>query len=205
MKHYPLTFSVIFVLLSGCATFAPRQASEDVPPAPAASVPSSQFIIGPADILSISVLNQKDLDQTVRVRPDGRFSFSLIGEVQAAGLTPQQLQEAMHTALSKYVNVLPDEVSVRVDSIHSYTVSVLGEVRTPGRFEFLEQVSVLEALAQAGGLTEFASPSDIVILRSQQGKTERIHFDYKASIRGNGLDPKLPLIPGDVVIVPETT
>jgi polysaccharide export outer membrane protein len=81
-------------------------------------------------------------------------------------------------------------------------VSVLGEVRLPGRFEFRNQVTVLDALAQAGGLTEFASGSDILILRNNHGRTEKIRFDYKRSTRFDKNEPRVLLLPGDVVVVP---
>jgi polysaccharide export outer membrane protein len=138
----------------------------------------------------------------VTVRPDGRFSFALVGEIEAAGQTPPQLQETMVAALAEYIDVLPGEVSVIVDSVHSYTVSVLGEVRLPGRFEFRNQVTVLDALAQAGGLTEFADTSDILILRTYRGQEERIRFNYKKSVRIDDNDPRVLLMPGDVVVVP---
>lgn len=197
------TLALGALLLAACSTGPWRQEPSEVAASlPSTGAPSSQYVIGPADVLSISVLNQEDLDRTVKVRPDGRFSFALVGEVQAAGLTPTQLQENLHALLAKYINVLPSEVSVMVDSVHSYTVSVLGEVREPGRFEFHEQVTVLDALAQAGGLTEFASRSDIVILRTQQGQSRKLRFDYKQAVRWDSPEPRFLLMPGDVVVVP---
>ena len=160
------------------------------------------FQIGPSDVLSISVLNRKELDRTVTVRPDGKLSFSLVGDISAAGLTPLELQTVMEEALGKFINIIPGEVSVVVDEVHSYVVSVLGEVRLPGRFEFQKQVSVLDALAQAGGLTEFADSSRILILRNQNGKTEKIKFNYKKWLKAKSDSAWVLLLPGDIVMVP---
>lgn len=198
-----LALALMVTLMAGCSLWSSQpDYDREAWSGAETGVPGSEYIIGPADVLSVSVLNQEDLERTVRVRPDGRFSFALVGEVQAAGLTPEQLQQNLHASLAKYINVLPGEVSVMVDSVHSYTVSVLGEVRAPGRFEFQEQVTVLDALAQAGGLTEFASRSDIVVLRTRQGKTQRMRFDYKEAVNWDSPVPRMLLMPGDVVVVP---
>lgn len=161
-----------------------------------------EYLIGPSDVLTISVWNRQDLNRTVTVRPDGRLSFSLIGDIYAVGLTPPELQQLMETSLSEYINIIPGEVSVVVDEVHSYKVSVLGEVRLPGRFEFQNQVSVLDALAEAGGLTEFASPSEIVIMRPYQGQTEKIPFDYRRMVRSRNNDDRVLVFPGDIIFVP---
>lgn len=161
-----------------------------------------EYIIGPADVLSISILNQESMDRTVTVRPDGMISFPLIEEVNAAGLTPSQLEELMTGALSEYVEVLPGELSVTVDEVHSYTVSVLGEVRNPGRFEFKNSATVLDALALAGGLTEFASTDEILILRNQPDGIRRIRFNYKQLMKKPDSNVELVVYPGDTVLVP---
>lgn len=161
-----------------------------------------EYIIGPADVLSISILNQESMNRTVTVRPDGMISFPLIEEVNAAGLTPAQLEELMTGALSEYVAVLPGELSVTVDEVHSYTVSVLGEVRNPGRFEFKNSATVLDALALAGGVTEFAATDEIVILRNQPDGIRRIRFNYKQLIRKPDSNVELVVYPGDTVLVP---
>lgn len=161
-----------------------------------------EYRIGPADVLSISVWNHREMNQTVTVRPDGQVSFPLVGDIPAVGLTPLELQGAMELALGKYIDVIPGEVSVVVDAVHSYTVSVLGEVRLPGRFEFRNQASVLDALAEAGGLTEFASSSNILILRTTQGRTEKIRFDYKRLLNSESTASRVLVYPGDTILVP---
>jgi polysaccharide export outer membrane protein len=161
-----------------------------------------EYIIGPADVLSISILNQEAMSRTVTVRPDGMISFPLIEEVNASGLTPRELEEVMAASLSEYVAILPGELSVTVDEVHSYTVSVLGEVRNPGRFEFKNSATVLDALALAGGLTEFAAADDIIILRNQPDGIRRIPFKYKQLVKKPDSNVELVVYPGDTVLVP---
>lgn len=161
-----------------------------------------EYIIGPSDVLSITVLNQDAMNRTVTVRPDGMISFPLIEDVNAAGLTPAQLEELMTTSLSDYIELIPGELSVTVDEVHSYTVSVLGEVRNPGRFEFANSATVLDALAEAGGLTEFASADEIVILRTEADGIRRIRFNYKKLMKDPQSNVELSIFPGDTVLVP---
>ncbi len=186
------------IQITGCATAT-------VPSAPADEKvfsPAEKYVIGPADVLSIGVWNHKELDRTVTVRPDGKVSFSLIGDIVAAGLAPWELQIAMEQALRDYINIVPGEVTVVVDAVHSYKVSVTGEVREPGRFEFHHQVSILDALAAAGGLTEFASRRRIVIFRQYHGQPQRIEFDYDRIIKSKNSEMPVLLFPGDIILVP---
>lgn len=196
--------AVALLAISGCAGFetddSGQQSSAGLTPMHGNGV--MEYRIGPADVLSISVWNHKEMNQTVTVRPDGQVSFALIGDIPAVGLTPLELQSAMEKALGKYMELIPGEVSVVVDEVHSYTVSVLGEVRLPGRFEFQNQASVLDALAEAGGLTEFASSSKILILRTNGGQTEKIRFDYQKLLKSGNTDPRVLLFAGDVILVP---
>jgi polysaccharide export outer membrane protein len=188
--------SLLLALLGGCK-------SDDV-----GSVDVQQptrlmeYIIGPSDVLSISILNQEAMDRTVTVRPDGMISFPLIEEVNAAGLTPAQLEELMTASLGEYIELIPGELSVTVDEVHSYTVSVLGEVRNPGRFEFTNSATVLDALAEAGGLTEFASADEILILRTEPDGIRRIRFDYEKLMDDPQRNVELSIFPGDTVLVP---
>lgn len=196
-SRFALTFvALLLAFLGGCR-------SDDVD---TGRVIQSQtvmnYIIGPSDVLTISILNQDGMERTVTVRPDGMISFPLIEEVSAAGLTPDQLEERMTTALGEYIQLVPGELTVVVDEVHSYTVSVLGEVRNPGRFEFQNRATVLDALAEAGGLTEFASADEIVILRNEATGVRRIKFDYDELIDGPEDSMELAVLPGDTVLVP---
>ena len=103
---------------------------------------------------------------------------------------------------SEYIELIPGELSVVVDEVHSYTVSVLGEVRNPGRFEFQNRATVLDALAEAGGLTEFASSDEILILRNEPEGIRRIVFDYEELMDDPRRNVELSIFPGDTVLVP---
>lgn len=209
--HYELLktlilLAAVLLAISGCAAIGlggddpDRQSGAGLPSMHGNAV--MEYRIGPADVLSISVWNHKEMNQTVTVRPDGQVSFALIGDITAVGLTPLELQGAMEKALGEYMEVIPGEVSVVVDAVHSYKVSVLGEVRLPGRFEFQNQASVLDALAEAGGLTEFASSSNILILRTTGGRSEKIRFDYQQLLKSGNSEARVLIFPGDVILVP---
>jgi lipopolysaccharide/colanic/teichoic acid biosynthesis glycosyltransferase/protein involved in polysaccharide export with SLBB domain len=135
-----------------------------------------EYVIGPADVLEVAVWQNTLVSRTVPVRPDGKISLPIINDVQAAGLTPLQLQSTLNKALADYIQ--SPEVSVIVREVHSFNVSVLGHVKTPGRYELPSRVTVLEALALAGGLTEYADRGRILILRRSGSKTEQIPFAY---------------------------
>lgn len=194
---------VLLLVATGCAGPAGTQA-----PASAAQAQATdwgqvmEYRIGPSDELTIRVRGHEDLEQTVTVRPDGMLSFPLLGDVTAAGRTPSELQNELEASLGQFINIIPGEVTVVVDSVRSYKVSVLGEVRQPGRFEFQNRVSVLDALAQAGGLTEFAASSRITIFRTYRGQNQKLEFDYDRLVKAQGTAAWVPVLPGDVVLVP---
>ena len=135
-----------------------------------------EYVIGPADVLEVAVWQNTLVSRTVPVRPDGRISLPIINDIQAAGLTPLQLQSRLSEALADYIQ--SPEVSVIVREVHSFNVSVLGHVKTPGRYELTSRVTVLDVLALAGGLTEYADRDRLVILRRTGAKTEQIPFAY---------------------------
>ncbi|HSN18159.1 MAG TPA: polysaccharide biosynthesis/export family protein [Gammaproteobacteria bacterium] len=159
---------------------------------------ADHYVIGPGDVLHISVWKDASLERIDTVRPDGMISFPLINEIQASGQSPMQLQKTIADRLRQYMN--DPEVSVVVQEVHSFAVSVLGEVKTPGRYELKNQATVLDVLAQAGGLSEFASPSKIVILRDDNGVQHRILFDYNTAVYGD--QPPFYVHPGDIITVP---
>lgn len=187
------------VVLVGCASGAIDSSTIGDTP----SSPFNEYRIGPADVLSIYVREQPEMTRTVTVRPDGVISMPLLGDLSVSGLTPLQLRDILVTGLRRYVQVLPEEITVGVEEIHSYAVSVLGAVRLPGRFEFKGPVTVLDVIAQAGGMTEFAASSRITILRQDaNGDRQRIRFNY-ADVLSPRLDPsQLNIFPGDIVVVP---
>lgn len=162
----------------------------------------SEYRIGPSDVLSINVWQQDDLSRVVAVRTDGYITYPLLGDVRVEGMTPNELRDHIAIELEQYVNIMVSEVTVSVDEINSYTVSVLGEVKTPGRFSFQSQVTVLDVLAEAGGFTVFASSRDVTILRNENGVTKRIPFDYRRVMEGRSTPQQMTVYPGDIIMVP---
>jgi len=148
---------------------------------------------------SVADIPMTQLTRTVAVRPDGRISVPLLNDIQAANMTPMQLRDVLAKGYSKYVS--DAEVSVIVREIHSFKVSVVGLVKNPGRYELRSQATVLEALALAGGLTEFAKKDRIVVFRNDGRRWLRIAFDYNQAIYDNA-EQNFQLRPGDIVIVP---
>jgi polysaccharide export outer membrane protein len=158
------------------------------------------YRIGPEDVLDISVWNNAAISRTVPVRPDGKISLPLLNDVQAAGLTPMQLRDALNKKLAEYIPT--PEVSVIVREVHSFKVSVIGEVKKPGRHELKSRATVLDALAMAEGLGEFAARGRIVILRPDGNTLKRIPFNYNKVVSADGELENFLLQPGDIIVVP---
>jgi polysaccharide export outer membrane protein len=173
--------------------------STPAPPAASTAVPPD-YVIGPEDMLQISVWKNDSLSRQLPVRPDGKISMPLLHDIQAAGLTPMQLRDKITAGLQEYMP--SPEVSVTVLEVRSYRVSVLGEVQKPGVLQLKAPTTVLEAIALAGGFRDFASPSKIVIFRKNgRGQTERLRFNYNRAVGAAGED-NVTLRSGDVVVVP---
>jgi polysaccharide export outer membrane protein len=199
---------VALVLVAGASVSAAHaQQASPSNTMPAARMPTSappaisDYVIGPEDMLQITVWKNESLSRALPVRPDGKISLPLLHDVQAAGLTPMQLQEKLATALGEF---MPNpEVSVTVSDVRSYRISVLGEVQKPGVLQLKSDTTVLEAIALAGGFRDFASPSKIVILRKNgDGQTHKIPFNYNRVVKDNRGDGNVMLKSGDVVVVP---
>ena len=165
---------------------------------PAASV--SEYRIGPTDVLQISVWKNEELSRTLPVRPDGMISLPLVNDIKAAGLTPMQLRDVVAQRLSEYMP--RPQVSVVVREIKSMAVSVLGQVRNAGRYDYRTHSTVLDYLANAGGVTEFAGRSRILVLRSDGTNVQRIPFDYDRAVSTYGLNENFLVQPGDIIVVP---
>jgi polysaccharide export outer membrane protein len=159
-----------------------------------------EYRIGPEDQLDIAVWKNIELTRTVPVRPDGKISLPLVNDIQAAGLTPLELRDALVRRLEEYIP--SPQVSVVVAAVHSFKVSVLGEVNYAGRHELRSGATVLDALAMSGGLKEYASPSRIVVLRSEGRETRRLPFNYKHAMAEGGESENFFLRPGDIIVVP---
>lgn len=177
--------------------------------APAGSAAPNEYRIGPEDILQINVWQNTELSRTVPVRPDGKISLPLVNDVQAGGLTPMQLRDVLKEKLAEYVPAA--EISVIVGDVQSFNVSVIGKVKTAGRYKLKGPATVLDVLALAGGFEEFADPDRIVILRPEpffvQGRRtgqtfRRLQFNYKRVISAGGETDNLAIQPGDIIVVP---
>jgi polysaccharide export outer membrane protein len=173
-----------------------------MPDAPSAQQQSDDsFVIGTDDQLSINVWNEPDLKQTVPVRSDGKISLPLIGDVQAAGRTPLQLQQDIAEKLRTYIT--RPNVTVMVMQINSRKYNVLGRVAKPGSYPLAATTTALDAIAGAGGFQDFAKVKDIYILRkSADGTESRIPFDYKDVIKGKHPEQNIRLQPHDTIVVP---
>ena len=161
---------------------------------------ASSYLIGAEDVLDISVWKEEALKKEVLVRPDGGISFPLAGDLHAAGKTTEQVRLELTERLTKYIS--DPAVSVSVMKASNYKVYVLGRVNKPGDFASGRAIDVLQALSMAGGLTPFASDSDIHIVRKLDGRELNIPFDYSTVQRGEHLDQNILLKSGDVVVVP---
>jgi polysaccharide export outer membrane protein len=168
-------------------------------PSRAAIGPSSQYTIGVADILRVNVWKNTDLSQTVTVDPDGFVSLPLLGNVNVAGLSTDQLGTLLAAKYASYV-VTP-QVTVSVVDIRSRAVFVMGQVGKAGSYPLVAPTTVLQLIAQAGGLTPFAKRKNIYVLRASMGQSEKIPFNYVKVVRGD-TRANIVLQPGDTVIVP---
>jgi polysaccharide biosynthesis/export protein len=161
---------------------------------------SSDYVIGPEDVLYIHVWKEETLSRTVPVRADGRISLPLIDEVEAAGLTPLQLKETLMKKIKEYVEV--PNVSVIVVEPNSFKVYISGQVRTPGVQRLRSESSLLQVIAMCGGFTEWANQKKILVIRKEGGQEKRITVNYKKIVEGRGLETNFLLKPGDIIIVP---
>ena len=196
MRH-KMFFGASLVFLLSLSVVA-ESSAQTLEPARAGGSPF--YIIQPNDILSIFVWKEQNLSGKVFVRPDGRISFPLIQDMQAAGMNPTQLKENIERALKLYIDV--PNVTVIVDAIQSYRVFVTGKVGKPGAIMAEKPISVLQALSLAGGFTDFATPADIVIIRNSGEDSTLYRFNYPEVIKGKNFSQNMLLRTGDVVIVP---
>ncbi len=184
---------------------APMMAKEvaPIPAAPASAVPivnPDEYIVGESDMLHISVWKEPELSQTVMVRPDGKVALPLIGEVKLSGMTPTQVQTMLSSRLKAYI--VNPQVTVTVTDIRSKNAYITGEVARPGAYPLVKPTTVLQLIAQAGGLSIYAHRSGIFILRDVNGKSVRLPFPYKDVMKGKQEDQNLELRPGDTVVIP---
>ena len=171
----------------------PARRRPAVPPPPG-------YVIGPDDVLQVLYWREKDMSAEVMVRPDGMISLPLLNDVKAAGLTPEQLRDAVNEAAKKFFE--DPNVTIVIKTINSRKVFITGSVAKPGPYPLSAPTTVLQLISMAGGLTEFAKQKDIAVMRTENGKPVRFPFNYKDVAKGKNLKQNIELKPGDTVIVP---
>ena len=171
----------------------------DKPQSEPASVAGPDYVIGANDMLHISVWKEPELTEALPVRPDGKISLPLLNDVVAAGLTPTQLADSITTKLKKYI--ADPRVTVVVTAMNSQKIYVIGEVLHPGSTLLQPNMTVLQALASSG-FSQFANTKGIYILRSENGKQQKIPVHYRELLKGESINQNVVLKPGDTIVVP---
>ena len=201
IHHHLCVLSIAGLLCAAVAAMAQqpapsRTATTTMPPA----LPPG-YVIGPDDVLSIKFWKDADMSAEVAmVRPDGKISLPLLNEIQAGGLTPEQLRAKLMEAATKYVE--DPNVTVVVKEIHSRTVFITGNVAKPGPYTLVNDLNVLQCIALAGGLLEFADAKNIVVIRTEDGRQQYRKFNYRDVVNQKNPGQNIALKPGDTVVVP---
>ncbi len=196
----------ILVLFLGsalsCSSQVPLANDAASAPAPSAATAGRQansYIIGPSDVLTVTVWKQPILSGNLVVRPDGMISMPLLGDVQASGSTPAHLADVISIELRKYF--VDPSVSVELTQMNSKKIYLLGEFQKPGPVDMTPGMTLLQAIASGGGPTDYAKKSKMYILRGEAAKQQRIPVHYKDALRGRG-QANVVLKPGDTIVVP---
>ena len=174
-------------------------ATAAAPIVPAGVTPPADYVIGPNDVLSIAFWREDDLSGEATVRPDGMISLKLLNDIPAAGLTPEQLRVNLTEAAKKFVS--EPTVAVIVKEINSRRVYITGQVAKPGPYPLMAPVTVMQLITMAGGVAEYADKKNILITRTEKGKTVAYKFNYDDYSKGKRLEANIELKPGDQVIV----
>ena len=204
--------SLVCVIAVACQlpVFAQATPPPQAPPATPAAPPAvvrpadvvvpGNYVIGTDDLLGIVYWRDKEMSTDARVRPDGRISIPLINELQAAGLTPEELQKKITEESKKYVE--DASITIVVREIHSLRVFITGEVNKPGPYPITSATTVMQLISLAGGLREYANSKNIMIMRKEGDKQTSLKFNYKEVAAGKNLKQNIDLKPGDTVVVP---
>jgi polysaccharide export outer membrane protein len=182
------------------ATPRPAAPASQPPQMPQGVSVPTDYLIGPDDVLAIVFWRDKDMSTETTVRPDGKITLPLINEVQAAGLTPEQLRDYLQEAAKKYLE--DPNVSVVVKAINSRKVFITGQVAKPGAYPLSGPTTVMQLIAMAGGLNEYADTKHILIMRNEGGKPVAYPFNYKDVLNRKNLKQNIELKPGDTIVVP---
>jgi polysaccharide export outer membrane protein len=185
---------------TGTASAAAAARPAGAPVLPAGVTPPAGYVIGPDDQLSIVYWREKDMSADVVVRPDGLISLPLLNDVQASGLTPDQLRQTIAKGAAKFIE--DPTVSVVVKAINSRKVFITGQVAKAGPYPLAAPTTVLQLIATAGGVSEYANKKKIVVVRKENGKEITLRFNYEDVMKGKNMAQNIELKPGDSVIVP---
>lgn len=205
MMRWPIVAGVLLISLNllgliSCSilTPTPQSGTESWSQAYVAG----DYKIGPEDVVEVIVWRNADLSKTVPVRPDGKISLPLVGDVPALGLTAAQLTKEIAARLADFKE--SPNVSVVVQQVNSYSVYVMGEVAKPGRYQLKTYTTVLQAISTAGGFTPYASKNKMFVLRKApgMGAETRINASYEDIVSGADSSKNIVLVPGDTVVVP---
>jgi polysaccharide export outer membrane protein len=200
-----VAFSLLLALCMGAQEAASRQhpqaitsAANELAKNVATQDPS--YVIGSQDMLDVSVWREPDFSRTVPVRPDGKISLPLLNDMQAAGLTPSQLAAELTKSLNKFVT--NPQVTIIVTQINSQRFYILGEAARPGAYTLIPEMTILQALSNAGGFTPYANSKKIYLLREENGKQQKLSFNYKDVVAGKRTEQNIVLKNGDTIVVP---
>lgn len=221
MKRFEtaVLFAIVVLAAATGSAQVPAQPSNPRTPAQAASQASPQpnsaatpaalpagvalpagYVIGPDDVLQIVYWKDKDMSAEAAVRPDGKVTLPLLNDVQAAGLTPDEFRDFLTKASAKFIE--DPNVTVVVKTINSRKVFVTGQVAKPGAYPLSGPVTVMQLLAMAGGIPEFADSKNIIVMRTENGRPMAYRFNYKEVLKRKNLKQNIELKPGDTVVVP---
>ena len=213
-KQFRCALEMLLILLVSAPLCAQSNHNSGPPPATAAVSGTNQdqpneeriasddsYVIGADDVLAINVWKEPEISRAVPVRTDGKISLPLIGELQAAGQTPRQLEQGIAKGLQSYIS--EPEVTVIVQESRSQRINILGMVARPGSYLLGGSTTVLDAIAMAGGFRDFAKQKSIYVLRTGEGGGQkRLQFNYKDVIKGRNPEQNVRLMPGDTVVIP---
>jgi len=196
--------SIFFLILCGCATTeSTSKAIQPLPEEKPKEIKLTEFILGPGDIVEITVYRHDDLKRTAPIDTSGRISYPLVGDIQAGGLSIFQLRDKIRDGLSEYIK--EPQVTIRVTAVQSQKVYVLGEVGKPGAFALNTPMSALEAISSAGGFTTDAKEESVMVIRGKRENPELIKLDLKSVLEKGNVAQDIQLQAGDIVFVPPAT
>lgn len=194
-----LTIFTVPVQAQSAANNAPlaKSSIQNNDPAP---VEEQSYIIGPEDVLIISVWKEPELTQTVSVRPDGKISLPLLNDLPASGITALQLKARISNGLKRFIT--DPVVTVIVQSARSHKASVVGEVMRPGTYYINSRTTLVEMISLAGGFRDYAATDKIWVMRTDNGKAKKIPFNYRDFVKGKHLEQNIVVKSGDIIVVP---